>query len=125
METQRDRLTEQIIGMCIEVHRTLGPGLLESAYEECLCYELQHGGLKYRRQAPLSVEYKSVKLDCGYKMDIVVQDSLVIELKTAEKLLPIHEAQLLTYLKLSGIRKGLLINFNVPLLKDGLRRFVL
>jgi len=125
MAYENDPLTEKIIGFAIGIHRDLGPGLLESAYEECLCYELEQGGLSFRRQAALPVVYKSVRLECGYRMDIVVEDQVIIELKTVERLLPIHEAQMLTYLKLSGIRTGLLLNFNVPVLKDGIRRMLL
>ena len=117
-----DDLTEKIIGACIRIHRALGPGLLESAYEECLCYELSVIGLAFTRQKPLPVRYESVHLDCGYRLDLVVEDAVVIEMKTVEKFLPIHDAQLLTYLKLSGLTLGLLINFNVPVLKDGVRR---
>ena len=122
---ERDPLSGKVIELAIAVHRELGPGLLESAYEECLCYELSQAGLPFERQVPLPVNYKSVRLDCGYQMDIVVRQKLVLELKTVEKLLPIHEAQLLTYLKLSGIKNGLLLNFCTPLLKDGLKRIVL
>ena len=121
-EVQRDSLTEKVIGAAIAVHRALGPGLLESAYEECLCYELSDAGLVFKRQVQLPVSYKMVKLDCGYRMDIVVSESLVLEIKTVEKLLPIHQAQLLTYLRLSGLHTGLLINFNVPILKNGIKR---
>ena len=121
-EAQRDPLSERVIGLAIEVHRALGPGLLESAYEECLGYEMSHTGLTFRRQVPLPIVYKAVQLECGYRIDFVVEERLVVELKTVEKLLPIHDAQLLTYLKLSGIRIGLLMNFNVPVLKIGLRR---
>jgi len=121
----RDPLTDRVIGLAIEVHRGLGPGLLESAYEECLCFELKANGNSFARQVPLAVIYKSVRLDCGYRMDIVVDEKLVLELKTVEKLLPLHDAQLLTYLKLSGLPTGLLLNFNVPVLKDGIRRLVL
>jgi GxxExxY protein len=121
MAYENDPLTEKIIGFAIGIHRDL----LESAYEECLCYELEQGGLSFRRQAALPVVYKSVRLECGYRMDIVVEDQVIIELKTVERLLPIHEAQMLTYLKLSGIRTGLLLNFNVPVLKDGIRRMLL
>ena len=117
-------ITEKIIGACIAIHRELGPGLLESAYEECLAFELEQAGLAFRRQQALPVAYKGVRLDCGYRMDLVVEDSVIVELKTVEKLLPIHEAQLLTYLKLSGCSVGLLINFQVPVLKDGVRRLV-
>jgi GxxExxY protein len=111
--------------MAIEVHRVLGPGLLESAYEECLCYELAQSGLGFERQVPLPVIYKEVRLDCGYRMDIVVKRELVLELKTTEQLLPIHSAQLLTYLKLSGMRKGLILNFHAGALKDGIKRLVI
>ena len=122
---ERDTLTESVIGLAIEVHRALGPGLLESAYQECLCYELKANGIAFGRQVALPVVYKSVKLDCGYRMDLVVDDRLVVELKTVEKILPIHEAQLLTYLRLSGIRTGLLLNFNTEVLKNGIKRMVL
>jgi GxxExxY protein len=122
-ETQSFRkITEQVIGACIEIHKHLGPGLLESIYEECLCYELSVLGLKFERQKPLPVKYKSVNLDCGYRLDLVIEDKIILELKTVEHLLPIHEAQLLTYLKLSGLTLGLLINFNVPVLKNGVKR---
>ncbi|MFQ5773058.1 MAG: GxxExxY protein [Kiloniellaceae bacterium] len=121
----RDPLTDRVIGLAITVHRALGPGLLESAYEECLAFELQAHAIPFRRQVPLPVVYKSVNLNCGYRMDLVVDKQLVVELKTVEKILPIHEAQLLTYLKLSGIRTGLLLNFNTSVLKDGIRRRVL
>jgi GxxExxY protein len=122
---QNDLLTEKIIGFAIEVHRHLGPGLLESAYEECLCYELTQSGLVFRRQVPLPVVYKGVHLDCGYRLDLVVEKQVILELKTVERLMPIHDAQLLTYMKLSGIPTGLLLNFNIPILKDGLRRLML
>jgi GxxExxY protein len=122
-ETQSFReITEQVIGACIEIHKQLGPGLLESAYEECLCYELSNLGIAFERQRPLPVHYKSVLLDCGYRLDLVVDNRIILELKTVENLLPIHEAQLLTYLKLSGLTLGLLINFNVPVLKNGIKR---
>jgi GxxExxY protein len=120
-----DLLTEKIIGFAIEVHRQLGPGLLESAYEECLCWEFRESGLDYRRQVPLPVVYKSIRLDCGYRIDVVVEQQVVLELKTVERLVAVHEAQLLTYLKLSGMRIGLLLNFNSPVLKAGIRRMVL
>ena len=122
---ENDFLTQKIIGCAVEVHRGLGPGLLESAYAECLCFELEQAGLRRRREVPLSVVYKTVELDCGYRMDVVVEDQVVIELKTVERLLPIHEAQLLTYLKLSRIHTGLLLNFNSVVLREGLRRLVL
>jgi GxxExxY protein len=109
----------------IEVHRHLGPGLLESAYEECLCHELHLRGLSFERQVDLPVEYKGLKLDCGYKIDLLVQDEVILELKAVEKLMPIHQAQLLTYLKLAHKSVGLLINFNVALLTQGIIRRVL
>ena len=118
-------LTEVIIGAAIDVHKVLGPGLLESAYEECFCHELGLRGVVTVRQKPLPLVYKGLKLDCGYRLDVVVENRVVVELKTVDTILPIHEAQLLTYLKLSGIRTGLMFNFNVPVLKDGLRRMVL
>ena len=119
-----NKLTGQVIGAAIEVHKTLGPGLLESAYEECLCreLELELRDIPFERQKELPIEYKGAKLDCGYRLDIVVAGKLILELKACENLQPIHEAQLLTYLKLTGIKYGLLINFNVPVLKDGIRR---
>ena len=124
-ETQRDPLTEKVIGCAIEVHRVLGPGLLESAYEECLAFELKLAGFDVARQVELPVRYKSLDLDCRYWIDLLINDSLIVELKTVETFLPIHEAQLLTYLRLSKIATGLLINFNVPVLKNGLRRMKL
>jgi GxxExxY protein len=115
-------ITERIIGGAIEVHRHLGPGLLESAYEECLCHELALAGLRFERQVPLPVLYKTVHLDCGYRIDVLVEDRVIVELKCVERLLPIHEAQTLTYLKLKDFRLGLLINFNVPVLMQGVKR---
>jgi GxxExxY protein len=125
IQSARDSLTESVIGFAIEVHRTLGPGLLESAYQGCLCYELKSNEIAFGRQVALPVIYKTVKLDCGYRMDLVVDNQLVVELKTVEKILPIHEAQLLTYLRLSEIRTGLLLNFNTAVLKNGIKRMVL
>jgi GxxExxY protein len=125
MVRDNDLLTEKVIGFAIEVHRQLGPGLLESAYEECLCFELDQAGLAFRRQVSLPVIYKSVRLDCGYRLDIVAENQVIIELKTVERLIPIHEAQLLTYMKLAEIRIGLLLNFNTAILKDGIRRLML
>jgi GxxExxY protein len=122
---ENDLLTEKIIGFVIEVHRQLGPGLLESAYEECLCYELRQHGFDMRRQVPLPVVYKTVRLDCGYRMDIVIENRVIIGLKTVERMLPIHEAQLLTYMKLAGISTGLLLNFNTATRKDGIRRLMI
>ena len=122
--TNINQLSSKIIGAAIEVHKTLGPGLLESAYEECLCHELSIQGLLFEKQKPLSVDYKGKKLDCGYRMDIVVEKEVIIELKSCEKVEPIHKAQLLTYLKLSGLNLGLILNFNVPLMRDGIVRIV-
>ncbi|MGA2515999.1 MAG: GxxExxY protein [Thermodesulfobacteriota bacterium] len=119
---EMDDLTSKVISAAIEVHKALGPGLLESAYEECLCRELDLRGMNYERQKDLPVEYKGVKLNCGYRLDIVVAGKLILELKACNALEPIHEAQLLTYLKLTGLKIGLLINFNVPVLKMGIRR---
>jgi GxxExxY protein len=121
----QEQLTEQIIGAGIEVHRELGPGLLESVYEECLCHELHLRGLSFQRQVNLPISYKGLKLDCGYRLDIVVEDSVLIELKSIDQILPIRQAQLLTYLRLSGKKVGLLINFNVSVLKNGIVRRVL
>jgi GxxExxY protein len=121
----KDPLTKIVIGSAIEVHRHLGPGLLESVYEECLCHELSLLGIEFKRQVQLPLEYKGVPLECGFRLDILIPEKLIIELKTVEKILPIHEAQLLTYLKLASIPTGLLINFNIPVLKDGIRRMVL
>jgi GxxExxY protein len=122
---QEAELTKQIIGAAIEVHRALGAGLLEATYHSCLARELSIRGVPFDQEVPLPIEYKGVRLDCGYRMDIVVADKVVVELKAVEQLLPLHEAQLLTYLKLSALRIGLLINFNVPALKDGIKRRVL
>ena len=119
------KLSEGVIGSAIGVHRELGPGLLESVYEECLCFDLKQLGLAYRRQVPLPVVYRGTQLNCGYRMDIVVETQVILEIKAVEQLLPIHEAQMLTYLRLSGLRVALLMNFNTVALKDGLRRFVL
>jgi len=118
-------LSGQILDAAIEVHRELGPGLLESAYEHCLCYELQLRGLRYERQVALPVVYKGIELDCGYRLDILVENLIVIELKAVECLEDIHMAQVLTYLRLSKMPLGLLINFNVPLLKDGFKRLAM
>jgi len=125
MRTPREGLTGKIIGAAIEVHRMLGPGLLESAYEECLARELVLRGIKFERQKPLPVVYKDVKLECGYRMDFLVDGEVVVELKSVDAIAPVHEAIVLTYLRLSGNHLGLLINFNVATLKDGLRRFVI
>jgi GxxExxY protein len=116
--------TEQILAAAIEVHKELGPGLLESAYEECLCHELSQRGLAFQRQVSLPVAYKGVRLDCGYRLDIVVDDKVVLELKSVETITDLHKAQLLTYLRIGKKKVGLLINFNVPILKDGIVRLV-
>jgi len=118
-------LSHRVIGCAIEVHRTLGPGLLEPTYEQCLAHELKLKGICFLLQHPLPVEYKGLRLDCGYRVDILVNNQMILELKSVEHLLGIHEAQLLTYMKLAGIRHGLLINFNVKRLKDGLKSLVL
>jgi len=118
-------LTEAIIGAAIEVHKTLGPGLLESAYEDCLKHELELRGHSVRKQVPLPVVYKGLELECGYRMDLVVEETVIIEVKSVDQIHPVHEAQLLTYLRISGKRVGLLINFNVELLKNGIIRRVL
>lgn len=125
--TERERLnriTETVIGAAIQVHRALGRGLLESAYEACLSYELNKRGLRAQQQQPLPLVYEGVKLDCGYRIDLLVEGSAIIEVKSVDSVAPIHEAQILSYLKLSGCKVGLLINFNVNVLKDGIRRFV-
>jgi GxxExxY protein len=123
--TERDPLTAKVIGCAIEVHRALGPGLLESTYEQCLGRELSLHGINFQLQVALPVEYKGVRLDCGYRIDVLVEDQLILELKAVEATNRLHEAQLLTYMKLSGFSTGLLINFNVELLKSGLKRFKL
>ncbi len=119
-----NEVTETIIGSAIEVHKHLGPGLLESAYEVCLGYEIANRGLKVVRQMQLPVRYKEVHLDCGYRVDLLVQDSVVVELKVVERLEPIHDAQVLTYSRLSGCKVGLLLNFNTPILREGIKRIV-
>jgi GxxExxY protein len=120
-----NELTEQIIGAAIEVHRELGPGLLESAYQRCLAREFELRRIYFREQVPLPVRYKGIELDCGYKMDFVVEDKIVVEIKAVEKLIPVYEAQLLTYLKLSGYRVGLLINFHGAVIRNNVIRRVL
>ncbi len=118
-------VTGTVIGAAIEVHRILGPGLLESVYEECLCRELELRNIPFERQKEVPLKYKGVDNDCGYRLDIVVDRKVLVELKACNSLEPVHEAQLLTYLRLTGIKVGLLINFNVPVLKDGIKRFVI
>lgn len=126
VEPQRhiNEITQEVISAAIEVHRNLGPGLLESAYEACLAYELQDRGLHVERQKPLLIIYRDINVEVGYRLDLVVENAIVIELKSVEKLEPIHQAQVLSYLKLSGHRVGLLINFNVRMLKHGIKRFI-
>ncbi len=128
-ETRRElvleELTNKIIGAAIEVHKELGPGLMESAYEECLCHELRLRGIGFERQVPLPVEYKGLKLECGYRLDVVVENAVILELKCVERVLPVHVAQLMTYLKMTGKRVGLLINFKVEVLSRGIVRRVL
>jgi GxxExxY protein len=120
-----DELSNRVIGCAIEVHRELGPGLLESTYEQCFAYQLKQGGIKFQLQYPQPVQYKGFRIDCGYRLDVFVENDLIIELKSVEEIKGIHEAQLLTYMKLSGAKTGLLMNFNVTKLKDGIKRFVL
>jgi len=119
-----NKITEKIIGCAIEVHRYFGPGLLESAYEECLVFELKNVGLIVERQKPVPVIYKGIKLDCGYRIDILVENAVVIELKVVDAINPVHEAQILTYMKFANKKVRLLINFNVTVLKNGIKRFV-
>jgi len=124
-ETQSFKeITDQVIGACIEIHKQLGPGLLESAYEECLCHELNLRGLRFRRQVSLPVTYKGIKLDCGYRLDILVEEKVILELKSVDEVTPLHKAQLLTYLRLSGNKVGLILNFNTAVMKDGITRLV-
>lgn len=118
-----DQLSNQVIRCALEVHRTLGPGLLESAYEQCLAHELSLAAIPFKLQLPLPVKYKDIKLDCGYQVDFLVNDQLIVELKSVDQLTKVHQAQLLTYMKLSDIKIGLLINFNVEILKTGIKRF--
>jgi GxxExxY protein len=125
--TERERMngiTESIIGAAIQVHRALGPGLLESAYQACLAHELTKRNLRVEIQKPLPLVYEQVKLDCGYRIDLLVDGEVVVEIKSVDGVAPVHEAQVITYLKLSGCKLGLLINFNVPALKDGIHRFI-
>ena len=125
--TEKEKLnaiTKSIIGATIQVHRGLGPGLLESAYEACLAFELVERGLKVEQQKPLPVVYRGVRLDCAYRLDLLVEGEVIVEVKAIDRLAPIHQAQLLSYLRLSGCKVGLLINFNVKVLKDGIRRMV-
>lgn len=123
-EERLNKITETIIGVAIGIHKALGPGLLESAYEACMVYDLIQSGLKVEQQKPLPVIYREVKLECGYRLDLMIENEVIVEIKSVEKLLPIHKAQLMSYLKLSDCKVGLLINFNVELLKDGIQRIV-
>ena len=120
-----DELSNKVLGCALEVHRELGPGLLESAYQQCLAYELNQAKIPFKLQVELPVGYKQIKLDCGYRIDVLIDGQLIVELKSLDQLLKIHEAQLLTYMKLAKVRTGLLINFNVEVLKKGIKRFVL
>jgi GxxExxY protein len=124
MLKKEDILSKEIIGAAIEVHRQLGPGLLETAYEKCLCHELKIRSMNFECQQSLPVKYKGLNLECGYRLDVVVENLVILELKSVQAIEPIHEAQLLTYLKLSGLKLGLLINFNVTVLKNGIKRIV-
>lgn len=119
-----NRITESVIGAAIQVHRVLGPGLLESAYQACLAFELEKRCLGAEQQKPLPLVYEGVRLECGYRIDLLIEGSVVVEVKSIDAIAPIHEAQILSYLKLSGCKVGLLINFNVTVLKNGIRRFI-
>ncbi|MCK5684117.1 GxxExxY protein [bacterium] len=125
MKREFSKLSEKVLGCAIEVHRLLGPGLLESTYQHCLAREFQLNNIAYKLEYPLSIEYKGIQLDCGYRVDIHVDDKIILELKSVNELKSIHEAQLLTYMKLSGIKQGFLLNFNVKTLKEGIKSFVL
>ena len=120
-----DELSNKVIGCALEVHKSLGPELMESVYEKCLSYELAKAGLKYETQKAMPVNYKGIKIDCGFRIDILVEGRLIVELKSVDKVLPIHQTQILTYMKLAGVSTGLLLNFNFTKLKDGIQRFVL
>jgi GxxExxY protein len=120
-----DRLSNRVIGCALEVHRHLGPGLLESTYEQCLAHELKMAGIPFKLQCPLPVQYKGIKADCGYRIDLLVHDHIIIELKSVDRVPPIHQAQILTYMKLSAIPIGLLLNFNVKYMKSEIKRMVL
>lgn len=120
-----DHLSHKVIGLAIEVHRELGPGLLENTYKQCLAYELSHANIEFKLEAELPVQYKNMRIPCGYRIDLLVKNRLIIELKCVDKIHPVHEAQILTYMKLSKIDIGLLINFNERILKNGIKRFVL
>lgn len=123
-EERLNKITETIIGVAINIHRSLGPGLLESSYEACMVYDLSEAGLKVEQQKSLPVAYRGVKLECGYRLDLMIENEVIVEIKSIEKLLPVHKVQLMSYLKLSGCKVGLLINFNVEILKEGIQRVV-
>lgn len=125
MKRKFSKLSNEIIGAAIEVHKNLGPGLLESIYQQCLTHEFELRRIQFKKEYPLPVDYKGITLECGYRVDLLVENQIILELKSVEQLKSIHEAQLLTYMKLANIRQGFLINFNVPLLKQGLKSFVL
>lgn len=118
-------LANRVIGCAIEVHKALGPGLLESAYQQCLCHELHLNGIVFQKEKPLPIHYKGCQLDCGYRIDVLVEDEIILELKSVEQLNRVHDAQILSYMKLMELKHGFLINFNVPILKNGLKSFVL
>lgn len=120
-----DALSNKVIGIAIEVHRNLGPGLLESVYQQCLAYELSNAGIKFEIEKAIPIKYKKINIDCALRADFIIENNIILELKTVDRILPIHEAQLLTYLKLTSIRLGLIINFNVKLLKNGIKRVIL
>ena len=120
-----DKLTGKIIGLAIEVHRRLGPGLLESVYRQCLAYEFSKNGIDFVMEQPIPIKYKEIKIDCGFRADFIVADCIIVELKAVERVIPIHEAQLMTYLKVTKLKVGLLMNFNVRLLRKGIKRFIL
>ena len=120
-----NELSNRVIGLAIEVHRNLGPGLLESVYQQCLAHELSNNEIGFVLEHPIQVKYKGVSIDCGFRADLIIEKSIIVELKAVEKIVPIHEAQLLSYLKISGLKLGLIINFNVKLLKNGIKRMIL
>ncbi len=125
MNNQFSELSNRVIGCALEVHRHLGPGLMESAYQQCLAHEFSLNHIAFKMEVPLPVHYKDVHLDCGYRLDFLIEDQIILELKSVDRLMPIYEAQILTYLKLAGIKQGFLINFNVIRLKEGLKSLVL
>ena len=124
-EVEENEVSQKIIGACIEVHRVLGPGLLESVYQNCLAKELSSMKVSFQKEVPKPVDYKGTLMDCGFRLDFIVEDKVIVELKAVEKIHPVHKVQVLTYLKITGCKLGLLINFNTPVLKDGIERIVL